>query len=216
VYEPPASGTCDDKLTEAKALLNLRGSDTWRARARKQLLSLLFNVASGRVSQTAVVSDDGATLSQAITYCDSLIDDPAGDHHRAREIARRINNDRAVPSGWIPLDTENIAYRELPEIVNETGPFRSWPNPGAGARNFFFRLESAGEVTLEIFDVAGRLVATPFDHTLSAGPHRLGWDGRGSAGERIESGIFFARLSRPGRRSPETIKLVLMDRASSE
>lgn len=35
----------------------------------------MLNVVSAKIHQTAVVSRDGATVSQAITYCDMLLND---------------------------------------------------------------------------------------------------------------------------------------------
>ena len=80
-------------------------------RAKRQLLALLLNVVSGHISQTEVISEDGATVSQAITHCDNLLDDPAGEHELAKDIADEINNGQMVAAGVIPLGTQNIAYR---------------------------------------------------------------------------------------------------------
>jgi hypothetical protein len=61
VYQPPASGVCSDKLQVARVLLDLQGNVAMIARARQQLMSLLLNVAAGYISQTQVISFDGAT-----------------------------------------------------------------------------------------------------------------------------------------------------------
>src|SRR5689334_8643166 len=71
VYHPPASGQCADKLLVARGLLDLNGNVPMIARARQQLMTLLLNVAAGDLAQSQVISADGATVSQAITYCDN-------------------------------------------------------------------------------------------------------------------------------------------------
>jgi hypothetical protein len=190
VYQPPASGLCVDKLLAAKSLLNLQGSVAMVSRARQQLMALLLNVAAGYAGLMNSVSADGATLSQAITYCDNMIDDPDGDHEKAKTIADIINNGGTVPAGMIPLSTANIAYRgrALMDLA-------ATPSPGSGSRRIRFALAREGAVSLEIFDVAGRRVARVFEGRLPAGRHTLAWDGRTQNGERPSAGIYFARLA---------------------
>jgi len=202
VYQPPASGACSDKLQAARVLLDLQGNAAMIARARQQLLSLLLNVAAGYIGQTAVISLDGATVSQAITYCDNQIDSPTGDYEKAKTIADDINNGIKVPAGMIPLNTAQIAYRRGMEGVS----FRVTPGAGGATRDFQFMTGARGPVSLRIFDVSGRLVAQLYQGTMEAGPHSVSWNGRASSGAAIARGLYFARLQTP-RESP-TIKVL--------
>jgi len=208
VYQPPASGTCADKLQVARVLLDLQGNAAMIARARQQLMSLLLNVAAGYVSQTQVISADGATVSQAITYCDNVIDSPTGNYERAKSIADDVNNGVMVPAGWIPLTTAQIAYRRGMEGVS----FRAMPGAGGAMRDFQFMTGARGPVSLRIFDVSGRLVAELYHGTMDAGPHSVSWNGRTSSGAGIAKGLYFARLQTP-RESP-TIKVLELSAAN--
>ena len=204
VYQPPPSGDCDDKLFSAANLLNLQGSVAMRDRARQQLLALLLNVASGRIGTMSVVSQDGATASQAITYCDNLIDSPSGDHERAKSIADDINNGKLVHAGMIPLSTAQIAYRR--ELALRT--FQVTPNPGPGARTFRFAMGQAGRVRLNVFDVSGRLVTTVMDRQVGSGPQAVSWNGATSGGAHVGGGIYFARLeTESGSKTLKVIQL---------
>jgi hypothetical protein len=82
------------------------------------------------------------------------------------------------------------------------------PNPFREGTTISFRLPEAGPVTLRVFDVTGRLVATLVDETLSAGRHDVSWDGatvhRGRA-----PGVYFARLEAGG--AAVTRKLTLLE-----
>jgi len=208
VYQPPASGTCADKLQVARVLLDLQGNAAMIARARQMLMSLLLNVAAGNISQTHVISADGATVSQAITYCDNVIDSPTGNYERAKSIADDVNNGVTVPAGWIPLTTAQIAYRRGMEGVS----FRAMPGAGGATRNFQFMTGARGPVSLRIFDVSGRLVAELYHGTMEAGPHSVSWNGRTSSGAGIARGLYFARLQTP-RESP-TIKVLELSAAN--
>lgn len=190
VYDPPVSGLCPDKLQVAKQLLNLTGSVEMISRARQQLLALLLNVAAGYMSQTSVISADGATVSQAITFCDHQIDLPAGDHELAKTIADLINNGQVVPAGMIPLSTETIAYARGGRHLN----FRATPNPARGAMRFLFSTATTGPVELDVYDLAGRTVARLVDGTLAAGAHVVPWSGVSASLATGRPGAYFARL----------------------
>jgi hypothetical protein len=55
--------------------------------------------------------------------------------------------------------------------------------------------ESPRPVTLRIYDVAGRLVATLVDEIESPGGYEATWNGAGDGGEPVASGIYFYRLT---------------------
>jgi hypothetical protein len=193
VYVPPASGDCPDKLDVARELLNLKGNVGMLARARQQLMALLMNVAADYLRLSDVISDDGATVSQAITYCDLVIDDPQGDYETAKTIADIINSGGMVPAGMIPLNTPDISYaRPRPVEVS----LSVTPNPGAVRDyTFSFSVPASGRTRLEVYNVAGRKVATLASGSLEAGRHQITWNGRTSQGGFLSRGVYFGRLT---------------------
>jgi hypothetical protein len=84
------------------------------------------------------------------------------------------------------------------------------PNPGAGAREISFHVEREGLVAVDVFDVTGRRVASPFAGVLGAGNHTVAWDGRSSGGERVGAGLYFARVRLPGE--TRSVRLVVLSR----
>lgn len=193
VYVAPPSGLCADKLEVAKALLNLKGSVAMVVRARQQFMALLLNVAAGYVSLSEIVSADGATLSQAITFCDLLIDNPSGDHELAKSIADLINNGQQVGAGAIPLSTDDIAYKTAAGSL-EFGLGENRPNPLAGHTMLSFALARASAVRLIVYDVSGRAIRTLLDGVLAAGSHEVAWDGADASGARVSAGVYFCRM----------------------
>jgi hypothetical protein len=83
------------------------------------------------------------------------------------------------------------------------------PNPGHGARTLAFGLPAAGPVTLEIYDLSGRRVATPFAGMAAAGTHEVAWTARLN-GAPVNSGIYFARLKTSS--GARTMRLVNLPR----
>ena len=67
---------------------------------------------------------------------------------------------------------------------------------------------SGGHAVLAVYDVAGRRVRTLLAGRLSAGEHRVSWNGRDDAGRRVASGVYFYRLTTDRFRA--TRKMVLL------
>jgi hypothetical protein len=83
------------------------------------------------------------------------------------------------------------------------------PNPFNPATTVAYDVpEPGGRVTIEIFDVRGRLVRTLVNGTESAGRKQAVWRGVGEGGESVSSGVYFCRM---GTETYEkTIKLTLL------
>ncbi len=84
----------------------------------------------------------------------------------------------------------------------------AYPNPFNPQVTLSFALPRAADVTLEVFDVAGRRVATLWHGELAAGLHTLTWDGRDLAGRDAPSGRYLARLSGQAMVRTATLTLV--------
>jgi hypothetical protein len=98
---------------------------------------------------------------------------------------------RTAPDGFYSFQvdpTSSIpASPEAPALLAAPSPF------GHGTE-ITYSMPSRGHVTLAVYDVAGRLVATLVDGAAEAGPHRARWGGVMDSGERAPSGVYFVRL----------------------
>lgn len=194
VYQSPfPAAPCDAKLTTAKELLNLAGSSSMYARAQQQLTAVLLNVVAGYMHQTKVVSADGANASQAITFCDNLLDDPLGDHEKAKTIADLINNSIEVPAGLIPLSTVDITYKQTGLPVSYSLG-QNYPNPFNLSTEISFRLPVASHVKLEIFNIMGQKVTILADDYRIAGHHSVTWNAETDDGRSLPSGVYFYKI----------------------
>ena len=77
------------------------------------------------------------------------------------------------------------------------------PNPFNAAVTLDFTLPQSGYLTISVFDVTGKEVATLFNGPLSSGAGTVTWNA-----ENIPSGVYFARLESGG--SAQTRKLLLV------
>lgn len=77
--------------------------------------------------------------------------------------------------------------------------FQNYPNPIHGSTTLAYRIGAdkaavATPVRLDVFDVAGRRVATLVNEIRSPGDHQVRWDGRDAQGRAVASGVYFARF----------------------
>lgn len=82
------------------------------------------------------------------------------------------------------------------------------PNPFSGSATIAFALPQPTHVELAVFDVTGRSVRELNSGGMSAGIHRLTWDGRASDGRQLSPGVYFVKLT-VGEKSL-TEKIVLL------
>jgi hypothetical protein len=72
---------------------------------------------------------------------------------------------------------------------------QNYPNPFNPVTVIPFSLEERGLVSINIYDVSGRLVRTLVNEVRDAGIHAdVTWDGRNSTGHPVASGIYFYKL----------------------
>jgi flagellar hook assembly protein FlgD len=68
------------------------------------------------------------------------------------------------------------------------------PNPFNPATRISYELPGAASVSLRIFDLEGRLVATLVDGWRDAGPQNCLWNGCDDAGRPVGSGVYVYRI----------------------
>jgi len=101
-----------------------------------------------------------------------------------------------VPEGNVNIDEHlyPVHYQALQQ---------NYPNPFYRNTEIAFKLNSAETVSLEIFDIKGRKIATLIREHKAAGSHTLPWDA-----ENLPAGIYILRLS--GKSFTETRRMLLL------
>lgn len=108
---------------------------------------------------------------------------------------------------WSTNTTENHQITEFPNPLPEaTGvddtprPVRigltNHPNPFNPSTTITFSLPAAASVSLEVYDVQGRLVRTLISgDAFPIGSHDVVWNGKNNRGVEVSSGVYFYRLT---------------------
>jgi subtilisin-like proprotein convertase family protein len=107
-----------------------------------------------------------------------ITDDAGGDTGRLYGWGFQINNQTVVGVDDAP---------SMPEVFRLA---QNYPNPFNPATVIEYDIPHTVPVTLEIFDILGRLVETPVNAVQAAGTYRVSFAGRGAA-----SGTYFYRLT---------------------
>jgi hypothetical protein len=142
-------------------------------------------------------------------------------HHTPYQWRLRIRSDSPFfpSSPWFslagnaPTEADLRTFSVLTAVAEESsGASASWlrpcaPNPFTIETRLTYALPERGRARLAIYDVSGRKVAALADEVHDAGPYARSWDGRGAGGERVPSGVYFARLEFAGR--VEARKIIL-------
>jgi hypothetical protein len=138
----------------------------------------------GGGEQNALRSSDGG---QSWTV------EPTGYDRSLRAVA--YQEDLLIVTGLAGLllkAEENPTAAPMP-----TRPFvllQNRPNPFNPSTTIYYGLLEDGDVTLNIYDLAGRRVKTLISGLVVAGDHEVQWHGRDHAGRRVATGVYFYRL----------------------
>ena len=97
---------------------------------------------------------------------------------------------------------------EAPFVPKATALMQNYPNPFNPTTTVSFDLSVAGNVTIQVYDVSGRLVANLFNGRKDVGRHSVTWSGKDTRGSLMPSGIYFCRMTAPGFKA--TMKMILV------
>lgn len=136
------------------------------------------------------------------------------DYHRRTDTYDKLDTEL----GW--RITKAMAGA-LADLTNPTDPVtavpprafgatlaQNHPNPFNPQTRIDFSLPHRTEARLEVYDLAGRHVATLAQEEMAAGDHHVVWNGQNQAGEPVASGVYLYRLTTP--QSTLSHRMVLM------
>ncbi|MFZ1946428.1 MAG: FlgD immunoglobulin-like domain containing protein, partial [bacterium] len=83
----------------------------------------------------------------------------------------------------------------LPAVFSMTGQ----PNPLRGSVTISLALPAEGDVSLDVYDIQGRVVRTLIREHRAAGYHSVTWNGTDSYGSQVVAGVYFCRVQVNGR-----------------
>ncbi|MCH8838321.1 MAG: fibronectin type III domain-containing protein [Candidatus Marinimicrobia bacterium] len=94
------------------------------------------------------------------------------------------------------------------EIPSDYTLHPGYPNPFNPSITLPFDLPKGGPISLVIHDIMGREVIRLADGDMTAGYHQVVWNGKGTDGRTLPTGIYIARLTTPDY--SQSIKMLLL------
>jgi hypothetical protein len=95
----------------------------------------------------------------------------------------------------------NLDWSNKPIIIankNESKSFaysQNFPNPFNPSTIITYRLNKPAQVRLSVYDITGREVNRLVDRYQSVGDYNISWDSNDKNGQKMASGMYFARLN---------------------
>jgi len=113
----------------------------------------------------------------------------SSDYHRQMAFGCMLMGDPGLQlSGSV-----SPVYKDAPTIPDDFCFEGNYPNPFNAVTKISFRVSHATRISLKIYDVLGREIATLVDGSVVAGSHAVSWNAAATP-----SGIYFCRMEAPG------------------
>jgi hypothetical protein len=145
-----------------------------------------------------VAAVGGTPIADAGTVAELRFDLQEGSADVNIQGEARVNDNAPAPLG-------SMAVKEVP---TEFGLGENYPNPFNPTTTFEYSVPEAARVTIEVWDVSGRLVQTLVDAEMEAGRYEVRWDGRSNAGAPVASGLYMYRMKAGSFIRAKTMMLV--------
>lgn len=160
---------------------------------------LMVTPTSGTTPETLIVQSDGRNLAVGMAHADSVVLTPTG-------------------GSYSPLRQQYMVHiidlvTAVKDVSGDNRPTtfalgQNYPNPFNPNTQIAFELPSRSQVSLVVYNVLGRQVATLVNEQLSQGSYVAEWNGLTSSGAPVSSGVYFYRLHTDS--FTQTKKMVLL------
>jgi Outer membrane protein Omp28/Secretion system C-terminal sorting domain len=129
-----------------------------------------------------------------------------------------VQNDdtkEVLNSEWALIGDGSVNAQEI--LTNETPEefslSQNYPNPFNPETTIGFNIPSTSQVSIIVYDVLGREIATLLNDVVKSGSHTVIWNGRNSYSNKVTSGVYFLRMaakSKDGGSFNSTRKMLLL------
>ena len=123
-------------------------------------------------------------------------------------VSDNANNDTGIFNEWCLRFEYGGGLTPVGDAPLRVSLAQNYPNPFNPSTTIAFALPNPAQVSLAVYDLAGRRVRTLVDETLPAAAHTVVWDGRGNMGRRVASGAYYYRLVVDGEMLTRKMTLV--------
>ena len=109
---------------------------------------------------------------------------------------------------WDPLVYNPSSIEDQSDLPFQYQLSQNYPNPFNPNTHIRFAIGKKENVSLEVYDMTGRLVKTLISRAMPAGEYTVEWNGTDVAGKTVASGIYIYKLKTPAFQ--KSIKMVFL------
>jgi hypothetical protein len=160
--------------------------------SKEQPLSLIAAMDDG--------AENGFTKGNAITFkvwkanLNEEIEISADDVRYLDSVSGMESGSQAFePRATATIKIDSKAVVETVPV--EFGLQQNYPNPFNPSTMITFAVPQEANVTVQVYDITGKLVSTLVDTKMAAGHHNVEWTGTDSNGLRVATGIYFYKMT---------------------
>ena len=100
--------------------------------------------------------------------------------------------------GEMPVTIGSVHVHNQTAVPVEFGLEQNYPNPFNPTTTIDVSIASDSQITLNVYDINGRLVSTLADGVYDMGYHSFVWNGLDQTGNQVSAGIYFYSLQAEG------------------
>jgi hypothetical protein len=123
-------------------------------------------------------------------------------------VSGTFNQAGCKPSKWFAEWQETVVSVGDEATSPPQHPVRVFPNPFNPSTTIQFHARADGIATVRVLNVNGQCVRTLLNQRIQTGEHLVSWDGRGTNGDRVASGVYFCEVRTSGGRAVSKLVLV--------
>jgi hypothetical protein len=181
-------------LADWRTILSPTLWSPFRKWAECELGALLLNVASVKLGQYAVATTDGRTVGEVALHVSNMIlDADSTNELLAAFLAWECNLNILIGSGIIPKADImlGVGDDQAGDVPRQTQLMENFPNPFNPATEIRYTVaaSNASVISLKVYDLLGREVATLVNAQKAPGAYTVAWNASGLA-----SGMYLCRL----------------------
>jgi len=200
-----------DDFEDWQSVLSVKGNAGMEAKAKARLAALVLNIVSLKIAQYEVVTADGKTAGDVLTFVSQLILDGDGSNDElAKDLAEAVNTQEEIGAGIVPTGT--ILYKGTGnETINwgfgvpdEFAMGQNYPNPFNPTTSITYSLPADANVSLAVYNMLGEKVVQLVNGWMAAGYHGVVFDA-----SQLSSGVYIYRIQ-AGQSFVDIKKLILL------
>ena len=201
-------GALDNVYVDGATLIPAAGETL--NRAPRSISAVISGPARRIDSKSIVLKIDGKVVAHAYDAVNQLVSyQPTRLSRGTHTVSLSVNN--TIETDWSFIvqvgvesrfDTLMVLLNGELNLLRETDLAQNYPNPFNPETWIPYQLSQPSDVSIQIYDGAGRLVRTLGIGVKAAGAYRTRsraayWDGKNEMGERVASGTYFYTLRTP-------------------